>query len=343
MRARTLLVGYGDMVRNHHLPALECSPDGIPVGIVRARAGASCEQGLPVFNDLEHALEALSPDLVVISTPHRLHFEQTRCCLLHGCHVLVDKPTALHLDEVEALVALAASRGKLLVEGLQRRYEELMCVFRELIGQGRLGDLRMVHGFFAHRFGAMPEGSWRADPQSVGNGILDDSAVHLIDLLVAMAGEGQKELRLHFLSSPVNGMCHSFSAMYKTERETLVSAVGSYLSPAHSVQEEISVLGTKGSLFGRRFCIEHNIEPPMVVFKSADGGEVVDFDLSQRPSGRALPLKTILSVLSGRSDRSLLKTEAHQTLGSHRVLDLMRRAAVVPLERSGGLTPGISL
>ena len=65
---------------------------------------------------------------------------------------------------------------RLLVVGLQRRYEGTAAVFRRLAGEGRLGAIRLVHGLFAHRFAGEWMQGWRSDPARAGAGIIDDSA-----------------------------------------------------------------------------------------------------------------------------------------------------------------------
>ena len=117
---RTLLVGSGKMGESHfhHIKesdVAEC------VGLVTLDEITDfCKSP---FRDLEDALKATNPDLVVIATPHNLHYEQTKLALSRGCHVVVEKPLSLFYDEAEQLVDLAKQKGKLLVVGLQRRYE----------------------------------------------------------------------------------------------------------------------------------------------------------------------------------------------------------------------------
>ncbi|MES1242006.1 MAG: Gfo/Idh/MocA family oxidoreductase [Acidobacteriota bacterium] len=324
---RVLLVGFGEMVRCFHVPTLQATPGVELVGVVRSRP-AEAVAGVPVFTSLEEALGRLRPGLAVVSTPHHLHAPQAGLCLEHGCHVLVEKPLSLEVEAAERLVDLAAERGLLLVEGLQRRYEGFAQVFRELAASGELGELRLLHGLFAHRFGEADRAGWRSDPRQAGDGILGDSAIHLIDLLVSFAGPGTHRLRSRVLSDGGQGPSHSFLCFFDTDRGATVSACGSYLSPSDSVQEEISVWGSRGSLFARRFCPERTLDPPTVVFKDVDGVNLRELDLSSRPFGRGLPLAALLSVLTGRAPREALLSEARLTLPTHRALDAIRRNAL---------------
>jgi scyllo-inositol 2-dehydrogenase (NADP+) len=155
------------------------------VGVVR-RAADPVEGDVPVYTSLRAALDQ-RPDLAIISTPHHLHHEQARLCLESGCHLLVEKPLALRYAQAAELHDLAKVKRRFLVVRLQRRYEGFSAIFRETVAVGDLGRVELVHGFFAHRFAPGGLEGWRADPELVGAGILDDSAIHLIDLLLSFA------------------------------------------------------------------------------------------------------------------------------------------------------------
>jgi len=322
---QTLLVGYGEMGRNYHLPVLRNSLLAQVVGVVRASKEAAAH-GVPLFASLEQALDQLRPDLAVISTPHVFHYEQAKLCLEYNCHVLVEKPLALCYSDAAHLVQLAEERERLLVVGLQRRYEGLVRIFTSLVAEGRLGDIQLVHGLFAHRFSNLEGQGWRADPQLSGAGILDDSAYHLIDLLLSFAGGKVRDLSARVLNTKDKALPHSFTCFFTTDSCATVSACGSYLSPVNSVQEEISIWGTRGALFARRFCREWDTTPPQVFFKSVDGKEKKDYDLTGIPRGRELPLKALLSVLAGEAPRQALLTEGKDTLETQRAIELIRES-----------------
>jgi predicted dehydrogenase len=311
------------MGKLNHAPFLLNSPKSTLIGIVRATDKVEA-YGVPLFLSLERALEELKPELVVISTPHSFHYEQAKMCLEHNCHVLVEKPLCLSASEAEELVQLAERKGKLIVVGLQRRYEGVGQVFRRLVSEARLGNIELIHGLFAHRFSNENTKGWRSNPAIAGEGILDDSAFHLLDLLLYFASGKARNIKARVLDSSGRSVAHSFTCFFDTDTGVTVSACGSYLSPVNSVQEELSIWGSKGALFIRRFCKEWNAKQPDVFFKSSDGSAREDFDLELLPGGKELPLETLLSVLAGDTSRECLLTEAKYTLETHRVVDAIR-------------------
>jgi len=78
------------------------------------------KHGARVAGDISNLLDAV--DAVVITAPARRHYEIAARALGAGRHVFVEKPLALRLDEADALIREAATRGLVLQVGHQERY-----------------------------------------------------------------------------------------------------------------------------------------------------------------------------------------------------------------------------
>lgn len=94
----------------------------------------------------EEFLEAV--DAVYIAAPHETHYEYIKMALLHGKHVLCEKPMVLQREQAEELFALAAERKRILYEGIKTAY----CPgFIKLLGiacSGAIGSIRGVEACF---------------------------------------------------------------------------------------------------------------------------------------------------------------------------------------------------
>ena len=64
-----------------------------------------------VYTDLEAFLSDTQIEVVYIASPNHLHFDQARRALLHGKHVIVEKPFVPTLNECKTLMALALEKG----------------------------------------------------------------------------------------------------------------------------------------------------------------------------------------------------------------------------------------
>src|SRR4029079_12456039 len=75
-----------------------------------------------------------------------LHYPQALQALRAGKHVLVEKPTALKLVEVDDLMAIARERGLLMATDLMQRYNPMFDAVLGLLAQKPLGEL--LHAYF---------------------------------------------------------------------------------------------------------------------------------------------------------------------------------------------------
>jgi predicted dehydrogenase len=85
-------------------------------------------------------------DAVAIATPVPTHYPLARQALLAGKHTFVEKPPALHAEEMEELCALADERGLTLMPGHLLLYHPGVRKLKELVDSGELGDVLCVYG-----------------------------------------------------------------------------------------------------------------------------------------------------------------------------------------------------
>src|SRR5947199_3197206 len=95
-------------------------------------------------------------DGVVIATPVREHYRLAKKALLHGKHVLVEKPLTASVAEAEELVALAKELKLVLMVGHTFEYSPSVNELRKLVQCGDLGRMycveaeRVYLGLFRH-------------------------------------------------------------------------------------------------------------------------------------------------------------------------------------------------
>lgn len=110
MTLRIGIVGYGNIARHQHEPAIAADPDFDLCAVVSPSQRAP--EAVRCFAQHKEMLAAL-PDLdaVAICTPPTVRYEVARDCLQAGCHVLLEKPPGISLGEVEELARFAAEHG----------------------------------------------------------------------------------------------------------------------------------------------------------------------------------------------------------------------------------------
>lgn len=159
------------------------------VELGRAQALAAKVSGAVSFRSWEDALRHPGVDLVIVSTTNRFLAEITRAAVREKKHVLVEKPAARSVAELEEVMAEAASAGVKVRVGFNHRYHPALRKARELYGAGALGELMFVRGRYGHGGRIGYEKEWRANPEHSGGGELIDQGVHLIDLARYFLGE----------------------------------------------------------------------------------------------------------------------------------------------------------
>lgn len=128
-------------------------------------------------------------DVVVVSTVNSLLSEISVAALEAGKHVLLEKPAARSVKELDRVIAASKTSGKLVHVGFNHRYHPALLKASEIVGSGALGDLMFVRARYGHGGRVGYEKEWRANPALSGGGELIDQGVHLIDLARKFLGD----------------------------------------------------------------------------------------------------------------------------------------------------------
>ena len=99
-----------------------------------------------VSGSFAEALADEGVEAVTIATPVPTHFGLARQALEAGKHVCVEKPPAMTGDEMQALVALARERERVLMPGHLLLYHPGLRKVKELVDAGELGEVACVYG-----------------------------------------------------------------------------------------------------------------------------------------------------------------------------------------------------
>jgi predicted dehydrogenase len=106
------------------------------------------------YSDLEDLLAGARPDVVHVTTPADSHFKIARFCLEKGCHVYVEKPFTLTLEEAQILIDLAKCKGRLVTAGHDDQFSHVARRMRSLIRSGYLGgDPVHMESYFCYDLG----------------------------------------------------------------------------------------------------------------------------------------------------------------------------------------------
>jgi predicted dehydrogenase len=152
----------------------------------RARAYAR-EWDIPVVHDsYEDLLADPEIDVVYNPLPNSLHAQWTIRAAESGKHVLCEKPLALSVEEVDAMIAAASRAGVVVTEAFMYRHHPQTLRLKALVDGGEIGALRLIRGSFSFTL-ARPADDPRRIPE-LGGGSLWDVGCYPVSMARYLAG-----------------------------------------------------------------------------------------------------------------------------------------------------------
>jgi predicted dehydrogenase len=129
-------------------------------------------------------LDAERPEVVVVTSPDHTHHRYADAALEAGCEVIVEKPLTTSVEGARAIAQAAATSSGELIVTFNYRYAPRNRVLREVVADGRIGEVTSVHFEWVLDtvHGADYFRRWHRDKEHSG-GLLVHKASHHFDLV----------------------------------------------------------------------------------------------------------------------------------------------------------------
>lgn len=166
-RANSNLEGYS--IGYNHARGYLAHPDVEVVAIAdirheNAQALSDFVGGAQAFTSLTALLSATPVDILSVCTWPTLHCEMVLEAIAAGVKIILcEKPMAVSLEEIDAMVSAASEAGARLFVNHQRRYEQPYRGARRLIEDGVLGEVLRIEGYVGDGWDLMSWGSHWVD------------------------------------------------------------------------------------------------------------------------------------------------------------------------------------
>ncbi len=153
-----------------------------------ARAAASAEYPEALVTDSLDELLASGIDAVMVLSPDDTHARIAIRALEAGVAVFCEKPMAIDLDDADEMLRTARRTGTRLYIGHNMRHMPVITLMRQLIAEGRIGDVKAIwcRHFVGHG-GDFYFKDWHADRRRT-TGLLLQKGAHDIDVIHWLAG-----------------------------------------------------------------------------------------------------------------------------------------------------------
>lgn len=295
-RIRIGVVGTGWWATQFHLPALLSNPnaevtalaDPAPQRLQKAATHFGIESS---FADPHQLFASGLVDAVVIATPHATHYELTKAALERGLHVLCEKPFVLESQQGYELVRVARERSLQLMVGYTYQFTRHARLAREMVRQGKIGELLFVSGLFASMVEAYyrgtpgdyasvfqfpvigPDARTYSDPKLSGGGQAQTQITHAMNMVFWVTGRRASEVHGYMQRRDL-AVDVAAATSYRLDNDA-IGTMGSTgtLQAGQPQQQELRYYGTKG------YILQEMIQGKLT-FRGNDGMEESPPDLS---------------------------------------------------------------
>jgi predicted dehydrogenase/threonine dehydrogenase-like Zn-dependent dehydrogenase len=185
-QASVAFIGSGNYATAVLIPAFKAT--GARLKTVASNGGVSGLHAGRKFGfettttDTASVLADADVNTVVITTRHDSHARLVCDALRAGKHVFVEKPLALHIEELAEIQVASAAGKSLVMVGFNRRFAPQVQKMKELLRT--VADPKAF--VMTVNAGAVPASHWTQD-REVGGGRIVGEACHFIDLLRFLA------------------------------------------------------------------------------------------------------------------------------------------------------------
>lgn len=145
-------------VNERLLPAIVEASNAELVAIASRREGAAAEtlakyapkvQGVKTYDALEDLLEDASIQAVYIPLANHEHAEWALKAIAAGKHVLIEKPMAIKVEDVEAIEAAALKHKVKVMEGFMYRFHPQHQRVKEIVQSGLIGEVMFAKASYS--------------------------------------------------------------------------------------------------------------------------------------------------------------------------------------------------
>lgn len=330
-KIRIGIIGTGWWATENHIPVLQSLPEVEVAGICRLGQSELLRIQerfhIPFATEDYREILALDGlDGVVISSPHRFHFEQANAALERGLHVVCEKPMVLHATEAWQLAELSASRNLHFLIPYGWNYTGFAAAAKRYIDEGAIGNIEYVQCHMASWLRDLftGAGSWVSNNSFVkqemqtwtdpagGGGFAHGQLTHALGLLFYIAPLQAAEVFAMINPSSIGtDLFNSVSCRFTNGAIGTVG--GAATMPQGSIyQVDIRIFGGEGMLL-------LDLERPRLEVRRDDGrNSSLEMHYEPGSYGCVEPLRTFVGLIRGEA----LDNRSSASLGA-RVVELL--------------------
>ena len=331
------ILGGGAIARTF-AAALQRSETGALIAVAsrtHAEAFGDVPKRYAAYEDL---LADPEVDVVYIALPHPMHAEWAIKAAEAGKHILCEKPLTLNYPQAQVVIEAAREHDVFLMEAFMYRCHPQTARLVELIRQGAIGDVGVIHATFSFRADVGPE--HRLLSNALGGGGILDVGCYPVSMARLIAGAALGRDFADPLQVSGDGKLHPITGVDEYAVATLTFEGGILAQVAAGVRlnqrSVVHIFGSEGEIL---------VTSPWLPARHGGASDII---VQRRGQPR--------QVIEVRTDAWLYAVEADtvarhipqrqapamrwdDTLGNMRALDLWRRAVGLTYDQEKAHAP----
>lgn len=187
---KTAITSFGMSGLVFHGPFLKINP-GFEVVNILERTKNNSRQMFPeakIVRSYQEILENDEIELVIVNTPDKFHYEMARQAILHGKHVIVEKPVTLKSSEATELVGLALEKNVVFTVFQNRRWDGDFRTVQTVLNGKKIGRLVEFESHYDRYRNFITPDTWKEEGDEFA-GVLYNLGSHMVDQVYVLFGK----------------------------------------------------------------------------------------------------------------------------------------------------------
>lgn len=210
--------------------------------------------GIPAaYGSYDDLLADPALDAIYISLPPAYHAVWTIRALQAGKHVICEKPTAMTLTEAQAMVDVAQSTGKRLIEAFHSRYHPAFLTCMDWVASGDIGDVQSMTAHFG--VGFPDDGVKNQYRPELGGGTIMDMGCYPLHRVRQLAGGAITDAKVE--TTLAESGVDLTMASELTFDNGVTAKISSSMHPDTEFDAYLEVTGSKGTITFKNPLVPH--------------------------------------------------------------------------------------
>jgi len=273
------VLGYASIAKRFLIPSILDLQDqyylkGIASRTENIANACALQYNTKPYTGYQALLDADDLDAVYIPLPNSMHSEWIETALERNLHVLVEKSMACTYDEVARLNQIASEKKIALVENFQFRFHRQLSVIRQLVSDGRIGELRCIRSSFGFPPFQDPENIRYV--KELGGGALLDAGAYPVKIAQIFLGS-DVTVRASTLSFDKSRGVDIWGGAYLTQNNGPLFAEIAFGFDNY-YQCNLELWGSLGKIIANRIFTAAPGFSPEMILETAKGKEILTID-----------------------------------------------------------------